>query len=71
MSLKFKFDNTYTRLPDYLLTRLSPTPVKNPESIIFNFKLAEEMGLDMNGINNQNIADFFSGNKLPPNLEIL
>ena len=69
MSLKFKFDNTYTRLPDYLLTRLSPTPVKNPESIIFNFKLAKEMGLDMNGINNQNIADFFSGNKLPPNLE--
>ena len=30
----WKFDNTYAKLPDSLLTKIKPTPVKNPETVI-------------------------------------
>ncbi|MDC0511788.1 hypothetical protein OAN48_01605 [Pelagibacteraceae bacterium] len=31
----WKFDNTYLKLPDCLLTKIDPIPVKNPEAVIF------------------------------------
>ena len=34
----WRFDNSYSRLPDSLLTHLSPVPVKMPELIILNNK---------------------------------
>ena len=37
MTLNFNFNNTYTNLPEYMTTKLSPTPVKNPEMIILNY----------------------------------
>ena len=41
----WKFDNTYAKLPDSLLTKIKPTPVKKPETVIFNQGLSKEIGL--------------------------
>ena len=50
MTLNFNFNNTYTSLPEYMTTKLSPTPVKNPEMIILNYDLAENLGLNFKNV---------------------
>ena len=42
----WRFDNSYTRLPDIMLSRLAPVPVRIPKLIILNHTLSEELGLD-------------------------
>jgi len=64
-NLNFNFDNTYANLPDLMATKLAPIAVKKPELIIFNKELADELSLDFSNINNQELAEIFSGNKLP------
>ena len=59
------FDNTYSRLPGVLLSRLSPIPVKSPKLLILNKNLSEELGLDFSSLNEKNLGLFFSGNFLP------
>ena len=61
----WQFDNTYSKLPDSMLSRLAPIPVKKPEIIILNNVLANNLGLDFSNTNNENLALIFSGNKLP------
>ncbi len=65
----WRFDNTYVKLPDNMLSRLSPIPVKSPEVIIFNYTLAKEMGLDFSNINKKELSLIFSGNLLPNGTE--
>ena len=38
----WNFDNTYAKLPSYMLTKINPTPVKNPVTVIFNHSLSKE-----------------------------
>jgi uncharacterized protein YdiU (UPF0061 family) len=64
-NLNFNFDNTYANLPDLMATKLAPIAVKKPELIIFNKELADELSLDFSNINDQELAEIFSGNKLP------
>ncbi|MDC1148206.1 YdiU family protein [Pelagibacteraceae bacterium] len=64
-NLNFNFDNTYANLPDLMATKLDPIAVKKPELIIFNKELADELNLDFSNINDQELAEIFSGNKLP------
>ena len=33
----WRFDNTYAKLPDNMLSRLAPIPVNTPEVVIFNY----------------------------------
>ena len=61
----WNFDNTYLKLPSSMLSKVQPTPVKDPEIIIFNHDLSKDIGLDFSEINGQEIALIFSGNKLP------
>ena len=42
----WRFDNTYSKLPDTMMSRLAPIPVKKPELIILNSSLSKELGLD-------------------------
>ena len=67
----WKFDNTYAKLPDSLLTKIKPTPVKKPETVIFNQGLSKEIGLDFSNIDDNEIALIFSGNKLPRGAETI
>ena len=61
----WRFDNTYTKLPDKMLSRLAPIPVKAPKVVILNHSLSREMGLDFSNTSNEDLALIFSGNLLP------
>ena len=60
-----RLESTYANLPGIFYTRLSPVPVSNPKVVIFNQKLAEEMGLDLTHFNEQQKADLLAGNLIP------
>ncbi|SVC21642.1 uncharacterized protein METZ01_LOCUS274496, partial [marine metagenome] len=61
----WNFKNTYVNLPDIILTRISPVPVKEPSIVIFNEELSKELGLDFTSLNKNSIAELFCGNVLP------
>ena len=61
----WRFDNTYSKLPDTMLSKLAPIPVKAPEIVILNSSLSKELGLDFSNTSNENLASIFSGNLLP------
>ena len=59
----WNFDNSYLRLPEALFTRVHPTPVSKPELVVFNERLAKELGLDA-ALLKEN-AELFAGNRVP------
>jgi uncharacterized protein YdiU (UPF0061 family) len=65
MSVGWRFDNTYSKLPDYFLSNTIPTPVKSPELIILNESLAKDLGLNFSEMNKESLSKLFSGNILP------
>ena len=67
----WRFDNTYSKLPSAMLSRLSPVPVKAPKLIMLNHSLSKELGLDFSITNEKNLSLIFSGNKLPEGSESL
>ena len=60
----WKFDNTYLKLPEILLSKINPTPVKHPKLVIFNHNLSKNLNLDFSSMNENDIAFLFSGNKV-------
>jgi len=65
----WNFDNTYSRLPKSMLSKLSPNPVTQPEIIIVNQNLSKELGLNFSRVGNEELASIFSGNLLPDGSE--
>ena len=61
----WRFDNTYSKLPNSMLAKLTPTPVKAPELVLLNHSLSEMLGLNFSSISDKNLASIFSGNLLP------
>ena len=61
----WRFDNTYSKLPDSMLSRLAPIPVKKPELVVLNHSLSKELGLDFSTTNKEDLALMFAGNLLP------
>ena len=61
----FNFDTTYTRLPKDFFTKLKPDPAPSPQLIILNHTLAKSLGLKLNHLSSQQLAEIFSGNCLP------
>ena len=61
----WRFDNTYSKLPGSMLTRLAPTPVKAPELVVLNHSLSKMLELDFSSTSDKNLASIFSGNLLP------
>ncbi|WP_320006195.1 protein adenylyltransferase SelO family protein [Maridesulfovibrio sp.] len=64
------FDNSYARLDEKFYQRIKPTPVKNPRIILVNRELAEEMDFPLPETDSE-LAELFSGNKLPLGAEPL
>lgn len=60
----FKFQQTYTQLPDVFFTRTAPVRVSQPELIVFNHELAGEMGIDFSGLAPEETASILAGNSL-------
>jgi len=63
--INWKFDNTYSKLSETFREFVKPTPVHNPEIVIFNHQLAQELNLDFSKISNVELSKIFSGNSLP------
>ena len=67
----WKFDNTYLNLPESMVSKLSPTPVKAPEVVLFNNALSKNLGLNFSNVNKKELASLFSGNQLPNGSETI
>ena len=65
MTIGWRFDNTYSKLPEHFISNTSPIPVKSPELIILNDNLAKELGLNFSLIDKKDLSKLFSGNLLP------
>ena len=61
----WNFNNTYSNLPSTFKEDIKPIPVKKPELILLNQKLAIELNLDFSLINENELSEIFSGNVLP------
>jgi serine/tyrosine/threonine adenylyltransferase len=59
----------YAGLPERFYARVRPTPVARPHLLHFNHALCAELELDVGGLPPQSLADIFSGNLLPPDLQ--
>jgi len=69
--IRIPFDNRFIRLGEPFFTRVQPTPVMNPSLIRFNSELASGLGIDIAASNDAELAEIFSGNKIPPGAEPL
>lgn len=65
----FQLESTYAELPQVLFSKLSPTPVRQPEVVIFNEKLADDIGLNLTGMSKEVRTDLFAGNFVPEGTE--
>jgi uncharacterized protein YdiU (UPF0061 family) len=65
-----KLTNSYARLGDIFYESIQPEPVKDPKIFLWNNKLAGELFLsEILGLNNQELAQVFSGNTILPGSE--
>src|SRR5678816_1515918 len=62
--MRLGFVHSYAALPPRFHVRVNPTPVANPELVVFNRALAGELGLEADSIE-QEAAQMLSGNRLP------
>lgn len=58
----WRFDHSYSRLPPTLFQQVGPTAVRQPGLLIFNRRLAADLGLDAAALESPEI---FAGNRLP------
>jgi uncharacterized protein YdiU (UPF0061 family) len=61
----WKFDNSYTQLSQNMMSRTLPTKVKSPKIVIVNYELAKQLSLDFSSLNNEELAQLFTGNEIP------
>ena len=61
-SVRFSFENTYARLPEYFYVRLDPTPVSAPRLVKVNGELARKLGLDPDALANARGVEILAGN---------
>jgi uncharacterized protein YdiU (UPF0061 family) len=62
----WRFDNTYSRLPDALSAPARPASFREPRVSLLNHRLAGELGLDLGAVSGEAAAALFSGQDLPP-----
>ncbi|MGW8957963.1 protein adenylyltransferase SelO [Paenibacillus sp. NPDC055715] len=67
----WNFDNSYTRLPETLYTRLKPTPVRLPKLVVLNDPLAKSLGLNGAAMRSKDSAAVLAGNEVPEGAEPL
>ena len=65
MTIGWHFDNTYSKLSKTFREEIKPTPVHDPELVILNNKLAQDLNLNFSKLDNKDLAKLFSGNSLP------
>ena len=58
---------SYAGLPEACYAWVSPTKVKRPEVVLVSTRVAEKLGLNPQLLVDQDHAEIFGGNRLPPN----
>lgn len=61
----WRFDNTYSRLPDVFFAPARPATVREPRVSILNLRLASQLGLNLSVLSPEAAADLFAGQVLP------
>lgn len=61
----WRFDNTYSRLPDIFFAPAKPATARAPRVSILNHRLADELGLDLGAMSPEVAAALFAGQDLP------
>lgn len=67
----FNFHNSYAQLDKRLFTFLEPIKVKEPSVVLWNEPLAKDLGLYLSEGSEKELAEIFSGNRLPENSQPL
>jgi uncharacterized protein YdiU (UPF0061 family) len=62
--MRLGLENTYSALPSRFYARVAPVPVKDPRLVVFNARLAYELGFDPAVLEHEGAA-WFSGNQTP------
>ncbi|RHW40104.1 YdiU family protein [Lysinibacillus yapensis] len=65
MGIGWNFDNSYARLSDTFYASVGLNPVRNPKIVMFNGKLAEELGLNPQELQSEEGVQILAGNKAP------
>ena len=55
-NMNWNFDNSYSRLSNAFKEHIEPIAVKNPELVLINEDLAEELDLDFSKINKNQLS---------------
>jgi len=61
----WRFDNTYTRLPEALFAPAEPAKAQAPRVAVLNHELADDLGLDLGALSPEAAAALFAGQDLP------
>ncbi|MGF7046783.1 uncharacterized protein YdiU (UPF0061 family) [Paenibacillus sp. DS2015] len=61
----WNLDNSYARLPQLFSTRIDPTPVKSPQLVILNEKLATSLALNIKALQSEEGVAVLAGNRIP------
>lgn len=61
----WRFDNTYSRLPEAFFAPAKPSTVSAPRLVILNHRLADDLGLDLTRLSPEAAASLFTGQDLP------
>ncbi|MEI7024089.1 protein adenylyltransferase SelO [Paenibacillus sp. y28] len=67
----WRFDNSYSVLPELAYTKQSPTPVQAPRLVVFNGPLAASLGLNAGALRSDEGAAVLAGNHIPEGAEPL
>ena len=63
------FDNSYVLLGSRFYASVKPTPVERPCIVKLNYGLARDLGIDLEVIEPEALAEIFSGNQILPGSE--
>jgi protein adenylyltransferase len=63
------FSNSYARLPAHFFARVDPTPVAKPRLVALNRPLAQDLGLDIDAVEDDTLAQILAGNVIPGGAE--
>jgi serine/tyrosine/threonine adenylyltransferase len=64
-AIGWNLDNTYARLPDRLFSTAKPAPFRDPQLVVFNHRLAAELGLDFGKSSPVELAQLCTGQVQP------
>ncbi len=67
----FNFDHSYQNLPEVFFSKVAPVQVADPQMIIFNHNLAQDLAINAANLSQQQLAQIFCGNILQTNCDPL